>query len=335
MQIFNAYYTHTHTTRACIHTCIRYSNKIFLDSFLFYFLLDDQDMALGGLSPMTQLKELVIDEGTLFVNAFVTTPICCPSRCVTFFAMTWHLFDGLPIHLLLIYVVVFSRSSILTGKYVHNHGAHNNSVNGNCAGQDWVDNNEKSTVATSLHELGYRTMFAGKYLNQYGLPNSPSPVEHVPPGWDSWLGLCGNSQYYNYHTSDNGVLVAHGSDYASDYFTDVIANRSYAFLENTTRDYPNSPFFMMLATPASHGPNTAAPQYDDEFPNATAPRTPNYNVWGANKHWLMRYQVPMDSAEQRGTDITLQKRWRTLLSVDDMISNLVRMLDDRGILDDT
>lgn len=284
---------------------------------------------------MTQLKELVIDEGTLFVNAFVTTPICCPSRCVTFFAMTWHLFDGLPIHLLLIYVVVFSRSSILTGKYVHNHGAHNNSVNGNCAGQDWVDNNEKSTVATSLHELGYRTMFAGKYLNQYGLPNSPSPVEHVPPGWDSWLGLCGNSQYYNYHTSDNGVLVAHGSDYASDYFTDVIANRSYAFLENTTRDYPNSPFFMMLATPASHGPNTAAPQYDDEFPNATAPRTPNYNVWGANKHWLMRYQVPMDSAEQRGTDITLQKRWRTLLSVDDMISNLVRMLDDRGILDDT
>ena len=58
---------------------------------------------------MPKLKELVIDEGMLFTNAFVTTPICCPSR-----------------------------SSILTGKYIHNHGAHNNSVEGNCAGTDWL-----------------------------------------------------------------------------------------------------------------------------------------------------------------------------------------------------
>ena len=54
--------------------------------------------------------------------------------------------------------------------------------------------------------------------------------------------------------------MSHGQNYATDYFTDVIANRSYEFLANTTRDYPNDPFFMMLATPASHGPNTAAPQ---------------------------------------------------------------------------
>ena len=47
------------------------------------------DMILGGLTPMPKLKALVIDEGMLFTNAFVTTPICCPSR-----------------------------SSILTGKYI-------------------------------------------------------------------------------------------------------------------------------------------------------------------------------------------------------------------------
>eukprot|EP00729_Bicosta_minor_P025478 gene25478-18948_t len=88
---------------------------------IIFLLTDDQDQALGGLTPMKKLKSLVIDKGTLFTNAFVTTPICCPSR-----------------------------SGILTGKYIHNHGARNNSADGNCAGQDWLDNNEKKTMATSL-----------------------------------------------------------------------------------------------------------------------------------------------------------------------------------------
>jgi N-acetylglucosamine-6-sulfatase len=154
-----------------------------------FVLTDDQDMILGGLTPMTKLKKLVIDKGILFKNAFVTTPICCPSR-----------------------------SSILTGKYIHNHGAHNNTIAGNCAGADWVAKNEVNTTAAYLKALGYRTMFAGKYLNQYG--STTEPLTHVPPGWDSWLGLKGNSVYYNYAVSDNGVQVKHGSDYSSDYFTD-------------------------------------------------------------------------------------------------------------------
>lgn len=275
-------------------------------SNIIFVLTDDQDEILGGRTPMVKMKKLLEQEGTVFTNAFVTSPICCPSR-----------------------------SSILSGRYVHNHGAHNNSIEGNCAGQEWLDDHEKKTVAVALKTLGYRTMFAGKYLNQYGTGNSPSSVNHVPPGWDDWLGLCGNSQYYDYCVSDNGVKIQHGSDYALDYFTDVIANRSFEFLTNTTRDFPESPFFMMLATPASHGPDTAAPQYEDAFPNATSPRTPNFNVWGQGKHWLMRYQVPMDAIQAEETDETLRKRWRTLLSVDDMIETLVSMLDERNILDNT
>jgi N-acetylglucosamine-6-sulfatase len=144
---------------------------------ILFVLTDDQDMALGGLTPMVKLKKLVIDEGTLFKNAFVTTPICCPSR-----------------------------SSILTGKYIHNHGAHNNSVEGNCAGVDWLANNEKRTMATHLKSLGYRTMFAGKYLNQYGTRGSPSEVSHVPPGWDSWLGKWAPSVASAYSVLDSNIV---------------------------------------------------------------------------------------------------------------------------------
>ena len=80
-------------------------------------------------------------------------------------------------------------------------------------------------------------------------------MTHVPPGWDSWLGLVGNSQYYNYAVSDNGVKVQHGSDYATDYFTDVVANRSYSFLANTTRDYPNQPWFMYVCNTPTTPPS--------------------------------------------------------------------------------
>jgi len=273
---------------------------------IIFLLTDDQDMALGGLTPMKKLKSMVIDKGTLFTNAFVTTPICCPSR-----------------------------SSILTGKYIHNHGAKNNSAAGNCAGADWVNNNEKHTVATSLKALGYRTLFAGKYLNQYGQDPS-SPATHVPPGWDNWLGLVGNSRYYDYAVSDNGIEKQHGSDYHKDYFTDLVANRSYEFLADTVKNHPDKPWFMQLATPASHGPDTSAPQYQNEmFGGATAPRNPNYNYWSGDKHWLMRWAPPMTARKQSATDELLLKRWRTLLSVDDIVEQLITRVTALGQMERT
>jgi hypothetical protein len=35
----------------------------------------------------------------------------------------------------------------------------------------------------------------------------------VPPGWDWWAGLVGNSRYYNYTLSINGKPKKHGSIY--------------------------------------------------------------------------------------------------------------------------
>ena len=52
---------------------------------------------------------------------------------------------------------------------------------------------EGKTFATHLKNAGYRTMYAGKYLNQYG-KGKEGGVEHVPEGWDWWAGLVGNSR---------------------------------------------------------------------------------------------------------------------------------------------
>ncbi len=66
-------------------------------------------------------KTLLADEGATFSNAFVNTPICCPSR-----------------------------SSMLTGQYLHNLPVTNNSISGGCSSQEWQDGPEQSTFATYL-----------------------------------------------------------------------------------------------------------------------------------------------------------------------------------------
>ena len=60
---------------------------------------------------------------------------------------------------------------------------------------------------------------------------APGGIEHVPPGWDTWAALKGNSKYYNYSLSINGREEKHGDDYDNDYLTDVIGEKSADFLD--------------------------------------------------------------------------------------------------------
>jgi arylsulfatase A-like enzyme len=75
-------------------------------------------------------------EGVTFENAFVSHPICCPSR-----------------------------STILTGLYDHNHGVKSNSPPGGGFQKFRDEGQEENTIAARLQEEGYRTTLFGKYLN--------------------------------------------------------------------------------------------------------------------------------------------------------------------------
>lgn len=113
---------------------------------------------------------------------------------------------------------------------------------------------------------------AGKYLNEYGLPGSPGCTTtagpgcgKVPPGWDYWLGLLGNSRYYNYDVSRDGTVEHHGQNYTTDYFPDLVANRTVEFIYDTAKSHPNMPILAVNAWPSPHGPHTPAPQYSGHF----------------------------------------------------------------------
>jgi N-acetylglucosamine-6-sulfatase len=258
------------------------------------FLLTD-DMALHDLEFMPKVKKLLVEEGTTFSNYFVTNSQCCPSR-----------------------------SSILRGQYVHNHGVESNSAGFR---RFYELGNEHSTIATWLKTAGYLTGYMGKYLNGY--PDG-SAKTHVPPGWDEWHGAVGDAGYkqFDYSLNENGKIVEYGHAEA-DYLTDVIARKATAFIDQAVEK--KKPFFLHLAPFAPHQPATPAPRHRTLFLDATAPRTPSVNEKNVtSKPAYIRALAFLDQKRIGKMDQLYRKRLQSLQAVDDLLEHIVETLQRTG-----
>jgi len=272
-----------------------------------YVLQDDNDLILGGTTPMQKTRALLENGGLEATNFFVNTPICCPSR-----------------------------STMLSGRFIHNFAA----THGECKsfGSGTAGNKccmfmhlspewESQTLGVWLQKAGYSTAIFGKYLNNHKDFCKASNFR-IPSGWDHFEAMC-QLRYFGPAFNINGRHVVYNS---TEYQTSVIGNRTVKYIHNLDT---SQPFFIHVDPHAPHQPSQPAPWYENEFPNQVAPRTPNWNNVGTDKHWLIASNSPMDNQTIDASDTLFRKRWRTVLSVDDMIADIVAAVDSIGELNNT
>jgi N-acetylglucosamine-6-sulfatase len=160
-------------------------------------LADDLDARLleERLADYPNLQELAA-AGTTFENAFVTDPLCCPSR-----------------------------ATILRGQYAHNHRIVGNWWPRGGARKFRELGHESSTLATWLQDAGYRTALVGKYMNEYD-------GTRVPVGWDEWYAISGD--HLSTRLSENGRIVDY--DPERHHLDDVLAEKAVGYLRRASEE---------------------------------------------------------------------------------------------------
>jgi N-acetylglucosamine-6-sulfatase len=218
--------------------------------FIFTDDLDTEYPDGSWIDHFPRLHALMVDAGTTFTHSFVSLSLCCPSR-----------------------------TSTLRGQYAHNTQIFTNMAPGGGFQKAHDLGLEDSTIATWLHDAGYRTILLGKYLNGY--PGNLGKA-YVPPGWDEWYsGQWNQYQQFNYELNENGQIVQYGAA-AEDYLQDPIRGKATDFIRRAANG--QEPFFMWMPTYSPHQPATFAPRHADAFPDVQAPRPPTFNEVDVSGH---------------------------------------------------
>ena len=269
---------------------------------IIFILTDDQPYETVQFMPT--VRDVLLGDGVNFENAFITTPLCCPSR-----------------------------ASILTGEYVHNHKVYTNRAPLGGAPK-FVD---ESTIGTWMQAAGYRTAYFGKYLNDY---NALTPEGYVPPGWDEWVAFWGRSPadddvgsdsfYKNYSVSENGEVVAYTQENAL-FGTDFVTQKSVDYIAANR----NVPFFLFVGYYAPHSPYRWADRHHEQFrSNSALPAPPLYrppNFLEEDMSDKPEYLQKFSKITVEDADVAYKQILRSLLSADDGVASILNALEKTGL----
>jgi arylsulfatase A-like enzyme len=229
---------------------------------------------------MPKTRRWLADGGVTFRQGYATTPSCCPSR-----------------------------ASILSGRYVHNHGVLQQRQG------DRLD--QRITLQRYLKDAGYLTAMAGKYLNRW-------PLERPPPFFDRFAHA--NGGYYNQIWDVDGQVRR-----VATYSTTFIGTKALEYLAEFERDDAR-PWFAYLAPFAPHAPRVAERRHARAtFPAGTPAPAVNEPDTG-DKPGYLRNRPPAAAGEIAALRTG---QLRTLLSVDDLVDRVLRRLQQTGELDST
>ncbi|MEK6273217.1 MAG: sulfatase-like hydrolase/transferase [Actinomycetota bacterium] len=253
------------------------------------FVLTDDQAYRGTVAKMPWLHSHQ-RSFTRFKHAYVNNALCCPSR-----------------------------ATILSGLYSHHTHVE--------VSHDGPKFDASQTIATWLHDAGYRTGLFGKYLNFY--PFSRGPFK--PAGWDVFSAFKPEG-YFDYSLRTPDGDWSHYGFKAKDYSTRVLGSEAQQFV----RESP-TPFFAYIAPFGPHrnpGSRFAAPDPRDRyrFQHANVHLPPNFNRIAKHAPRYWRHRDPLG---RHAVTLAVRRAWATVLSEDRMLKRLYRTLKERGVLANT
>jgi len=256
-------------------------------------LIVSDDQRFDTLWAMPILTERLAARGVTFPDAFVTNPLCCPSR-----------------------------ASILTGNYSHTHLVYRQEPP--FGRYEWFD--DRSTLATWLHDAGYRTGLFGKYLDGY---QHAAVTGYLPPGWDRWVAFVHSAQV-DYSLTFDGEVRSYGHGPA-DHATGVLADQVVSFIRGSS-----GPLFVEFTPSVPHAPAIPSPGDEDAFADLEPARPPSFDEADvSDKPAWVRALPRLSSAQISAIDAFRQDQYRSLLGLDRALGRILDALKETGRLDNT
>lgn len=204
-----------------------------------------------------------------------------------------------------------SRSSIMTGMYASHHGVLNNDIA-----------LLSTTFVQRLQQAGYYTGLVGKYLN--------SENANPKPGYDYWIGMPSEGEYFNPRLNINGVWRNEQG-----YLTYLLRDYVIEFLKKaaTRRDQP---FFLFFNPKTPHLPLEPAPSDTNLYPNLSPHRPPSYNEADvSDKPAWLRSKPRLGTQWQQNIDNIRRRQLQMLWSLDQSLDAILEELKNQGKLDQT
>ncbi|KAI2834522.1 hypothetical protein CBS147321_5572 [Aspergillus niger] len=284
-------------------------------NFLF-ILTDDQDLRMNSPAYMPYTQARIKEKGTEFLNHFVTTALCCPSRV-----------------------------SLWTGRQAHNTNV--TDVNPPYGGYPKfvAQGFNENFLPVWLQSAGYNTYYTGKLFNSHSVATYNAPFVNGFNGSDFLL----DPHTYSYWNATYQRNHEPPRSYEGQYTTDVMKEKASGLLADALDS--DAPFFLTVAPIAPHtnidveglsgagGPKMTeplpAPRHAHLFADAKVPRTPNFNPdKDSGAGWIQTMELQNQTVIDY-EDHLYRQRLRTLQAVDEMVDALITQLEESGQIDNT
>ncbi|MHA2130805.1 MAG: sulfatase family protein, partial [Promethearchaeota archaeon] len=270
-------------------------------------------------------------EGVVFTNCFTNSPLCIPAR-----------------------------ASLMTGKYVSEHGVINNNMEARSSSQSHVRN---------IRDAGYHTAVIGKtHLYQHGGGQEWNHTNEKIDVLKEWgfediheitgpiASIQNDSPYIDY-LKEKGLLEAHRK-YLRDYWVEwrggeakpwklqpsplpnedhldsYTGKKSVEWIQNYQDD---KPFYLQICFPGPHDPFDSPQEYRDMYKTEEMPvgilEHPKEPFPG-NIKFVLTWSG-LDGMTKAQNQLMKTFYYGKITLIDEWIGKIMKALDDKGLLDNT